>query len=158
MIRCKDTGEIAWTYKGYAQTVHWKTKRKEYMGFRFGTDEPECEICKKRDVWLLIHHKTYQNITNEKMEDLICLCSECHFKQHFGRESDPNLNTKGLFTDERQYIDAAIASRSWGRLQEEMYGKEVLREGDEISIQVGVHETRSGLKIKVKMTGVIERV
>jgi cytochrome c len=31
---------------------------------------------------LEIHHKTYKNIFNEKMEDLELLCHSCHQQEH----------------------------------------------------------------------------
>jgi 5-methylcytosine-specific restriction endonuclease McrA len=34
-----------------------------------------------------VHHLTYQNLGNEKLEDLILLCRECHQTEH-GREFD----------------------------------------------------------------------
>lgn len=53
--------------------------------------EPYCLICLKN--WELrsgdLHHRSYSNLGNEKFQDLIPLCRNCHCKLHLILESSP---------------------------------------------------------------------
>jgi len=64
-------------YKEYLKSKHWKNKRKEF----YKTTEAKCSWCGETKN-LNLHHLTYDNIGNEKLEDLICLCASCHKKLH----------------------------------------------------------------------------
>ena len=59
-------------YKDYLKSYLWKSKAK-WMKECF----PNCYICgsSKR---LEVHHKTYENIGNEKSQELLVLCRKCH--------------------------------------------------------------------------------
>lgn len=69
-------------YKTYLRSKEWKKKRKEAL------DEKGylCDICKKTQDELVeslhVHHLTYKNLFNEKMEDLQILCVDCHNNTH----------------------------------------------------------------------------
>jgi hypothetical protein len=43
-----------------------------------------CQLCDRsgRDVQLDVHHRTYENYGQEKLEDLIVLCRRCHAHHH----------------------------------------------------------------------------
>lgn len=43
--------------------------------------EEECFICRSKDR-LHVHHKTYDRIYNEILDDLVLVCSNCHNKIH----------------------------------------------------------------------------
>ena len=77
-IVCKDTNEVARTYKDYLQTKHWQELRYRIAKLYNFT----CNDCGEK---LLggyeIHHLTYKNIGNEKDKDLVCLCRNCHQKR-----------------------------------------------------------------------------
>jgi 5-methylcytosine-specific restriction endonuclease McrA len=45
----------------------------------------KCQACTRRDTPLDVHHRTYQNYGDERLEDLLVLCRSCHQKLH----SDP---------------------------------------------------------------------
>lgn len=64
-------------YKEYINSSKWKLKRKllfEKIGY-------ECEQCGY--VYNLhVHHKTYDNLGNEPLEDLQVLCKQCHLSKH----------------------------------------------------------------------------
>lgn len=63
-------------YQAYLSTEHWKNKRFEILSKRGCT----CEKCKE---WgNEIHHLTYENLWNEKDEDLQVLCDDCHEATH----------------------------------------------------------------------------
>lgn len=65
-------------YKEYLETPHWALLKKCILG-RHGR---ACHICKKSHVEVHIHHLTYENRGQENINELACLCSECHAKVH----------------------------------------------------------------------------
>jgi hypothetical protein len=50
-------------------------------------DGYRCRLCNRDDVELHVHHRTYENYAQEKLEDLITLCKECHHDSHFKSEA-----------------------------------------------------------------------
>lgn len=65
-------------YSEYLQSPHWQRKRRHVLN-RAGY---LCEICRKGDRQLDVHHRTYENKGWELSEDLMALCRECHEKTH----------------------------------------------------------------------------
>ena len=64
-------------YKEYLNTPHWKFTRDcaiEYYG-------DNCCLCGSA-AEINVHHRNYDNKGNEKMQDLIVLCNDCHSKFH----------------------------------------------------------------------------
>ena len=84
-------GELPQTrYEKYLKSVHWKRKREQRIFFAMQAYPPllprtvRCNGC-ERFVWLgriHVHHKTYENLGNEKIADLAVLCEGCHAKEH----------------------------------------------------------------------------
>jgi len=71
-------------YKEYIASAKWKKKRTEALrraGYR-------CEKCKIHNSVrrLDVHHLNYEHFKNERPEDLIVVCAECHFKADRERE------------------------------------------------------------------------
>lgn len=64
-------------YKEYLQTNHWKIVKKKAL-IRAGN---KCQLCSSK-LNLNVHHNTYENRGQEKDEDLIVLCQDCHGKFH----------------------------------------------------------------------------
>lgn len=74
-ITCKDTGETAKTYEDYLKTKHWLLLRQE-IAKKYGFI---CKDCGKSVLDRFeIHHLTYKRVGNEKEDDLVCLCRDCH--------------------------------------------------------------------------------
>lgn len=46
-------------------------------------DGYRCRLCGRDDVQLHVHHRTYATYGEERLEDLITLCSSCHEHFHF---------------------------------------------------------------------------
>lgn len=76
-------------YHQYLQSSEWKKKadvvRQKYCN--------TCQECGKRSSAsraLDVHHKTYQRIGEEPLEDLVALCRACHDALHRGQLSDPS--------------------------------------------------------------------
>jgi hypothetical protein len=64
-------------YLNHLKSPYWKNIRKKALE----RDNNLCQSCLKTPA-NEIHHLTYLNLGNEKIEDLISLCSECHKNQH----------------------------------------------------------------------------
>lgn len=66
-------------YKDFLQTPYWKAiseKVRQKANFK-------CQICNSSKN-LNVHHRSYQHHGNElyHLEDLICICKDCHEKHH----------------------------------------------------------------------------
>lgn len=67
-------------YTDFLCTPYWKAiseRVKQKAGYR-------CQLCNSNND-LNVHHRTYENHGDEisHMDDLICICNECHEKHHF---------------------------------------------------------------------------
>lgn len=67
-------------YQEYINSKEWKLKRDEFKE-RFGNQCAMCDSGKN----LAIHHLNYDNVGNETINDVVCLCKGCHFDAHKGR-------------------------------------------------------------------------
>jgi hypothetical protein len=70
-------------YAERRQTKEWAILRKQILR----RDKYRCRLCGRDDVELHVHHRSYENYAQEKLEDLITLCSVCHHDFHFGAEA-----------------------------------------------------------------------
>ena len=83
--------EPPFTIQEYEKSPYWRNKSKGILDRK----DIECEMChRKRWKWLPrarkwkrilrfgIHHISYQNVPNEKEEDLMILCYVCHKYSH----------------------------------------------------------------------------
>lgn len=71
-IKCLDTLEECIGYKQYLKSNHWDIKRRGIL-----KNNNRCANCNET-LNLEIHHLNYKNLGNEKLEDLIVLCKNCH--------------------------------------------------------------------------------
>lgn len=67
----------ALTYPDYLETEHWRAKRREAIA-HYG---PTCVLCGSYDR-VQVHHRSYENLGDEPLTDLIVLCRKCHAKHH----------------------------------------------------------------------------
>lgn len=61
------------SYSAYLKTPHWhelKSRKLKIAGFK-------CQLCNAKQS-LEVHHRSYANLGNEPLEDLIVLCRNCH--------------------------------------------------------------------------------
>lgn len=58
----------------YMRTAKWKKIRKAKLDQTRG----QCEKCGSWMGRKDVHHKTYDRLGNERLEDLIVLCTQCH--------------------------------------------------------------------------------
>lgn len=64
-------------YDYIAKSEIWKTIKR----LKLEVDNYKCSYCNSIHN-LQIHHKTYKNLYNESLNDLITLCDKCHKKEH----------------------------------------------------------------------------
>ena len=65
-------------YQKYIESDTWENKRQERLDFA----NDRCELC-YCPTDLQVHHRTYERFGgDEKVEDLIVLCSTCHYNFH----------------------------------------------------------------------------
>jgi hypothetical protein len=73
--RLRDAGFQS--YKEYLQSELWRQKKAEFFEVR----PRKCWVCSSQDQFE-VHHKTYERVTSERLDDLIGLCGKCHDKVH----------------------------------------------------------------------------
>ena len=73
-------------YHRYLHSPAWSTKKAQV----FERDKYRCTLCNVGAI-LLVHHRTYDNIGREPLEDLTTLCTPCHEKYHL-QPSDPQTD------------------------------------------------------------------
>lgn len=66
------------TYQDYIASDHWKATREWFLKQK---EDKTCFCCGIGDA-ATVHHKSYQNLCFETMEDLVLVCSACHFHIH----------------------------------------------------------------------------
>ena len=70
-------------YQLYLQSEHWRKYRKfvlQHYGYK-------CQRCSQRAA--SVHHKNYNCLNKETLQDVEALCRECHSKVH-GKPYNPN--------------------------------------------------------------------
>jgi len=83
------TGEVVFTYQEYYTTKHWGVTK--IRKFKQNKDR-RCEACGRKHKNVQVHHKHYDSIGKESMQDLVVVCPDCHTKLHW---RVPPLLTKG---------------------------------------------------------------
>jgi len=91
-------------YKEYLQTDHWKAMRNRQLKLA----NYKCQLCSNKEN-LNVHHNTYENRGEEKDEDLITLCKNCHGKFHDKqiinkKENTANNDDNDLGFDFEEYL------------------------------------------------------
>lgn len=82
MTSYKDLGHSS--YSSYLQSSKWKNTKKKLFKSKLVKRVDSiavCSVCESSNK-LNVHHRTYKNLGNEKMRDLVVLCELCHEKAH----------------------------------------------------------------------------
>lgn len=66
-----------WYRDVYLISDHWQKKRAEALAHANWA----CQLCNQKEL-LNVHHRTYENLGCENIQDLIVLCGLCHDKFH----------------------------------------------------------------------------
>lgn len=81
-------------YAEYIQSSAWRAKREKYWASKMPKD---CYCCgKPRHAGMHLHHRTYKNLGNERLMDLVPVCQSCHDRIH-QLHKDPHWKRKGLW-------------------------------------------------------------
>jgi hypothetical protein len=67
-------------YKIYIRSLDWQKKREK----AFEILGRKCAICEKESN-LEVHHKSYENLYEERINDVVILCIVCHPTEDFDR-------------------------------------------------------------------------
>jgi len=65
-------------YDEYLQTDEWNKRRQRHLE----DADHACQLCNASDVKLHVHHRTYERRGDERHNDLIVLCADCHATFH----------------------------------------------------------------------------
>lgn len=82
------------SYTTYLKSKERKLKREEIFSKKWKT----CELCKSEEK-IHVHHKTYENLYNENLEDLMVLCSTCHRQIHNNKKEEDLRNIEKKLDD-----------------------------------------------------------
>lgn len=82
-------------YREYIQSKEWQAVRKRYWASKM---PKECYGCgKPKHPGMHLHHRTYKNLGNERLMDLVPVCQPCHRDIHYLYDSDPKWKQRGLW-------------------------------------------------------------
>lgn len=68
------------TYREYLLSKHWRNLRLRF--YRRNKNRVYCSRCKRKNIQLHLHHKTYIRLGKERLLDLELLCKYCHRQEH----------------------------------------------------------------------------
>ena len=84
-------------YGAYLRSTHWRRLRERYRRQR----PWRCGVCETSGA-LELHHKTYERLGAEQLDDLIPLCQSCHPLLHqLEREKQTTLDPASAFNPAR---------------------------------------------------------
>ena len=78
LVESKGIYDHNYAYTTYLQSPAWKGKREQAMN----RDDHRCALCNNSAE--NVHHKTYDNIGKEPLDDLTSLCKKCYKEFHKG--------------------------------------------------------------------------
>ena len=80
-------------YRAYIQSPQWRATRERYWNSKL---PQECWVCDSpRTTGMHLHHRTYKNLGNERLMDLVPVCPSCHDLIH--AISNNEYNGKNLW-------------------------------------------------------------
>lgn len=94
----------AMPYAAYLRTKHWRDLRARVLQRWQG----QCEECGERA--REVHHKTYERLGREHMQDLTPLCDDCHRREHPTKSVSPHTGNP----PSRSWASASASGESKG--------------------------------------------
>jgi hypothetical protein len=79
----------------YMRTSKWKKRRKAKLDQTRG----QCERCSSWTGRKDVHHKTYERLGNERLDDLIVLCTHCHEVEDERRAAEAKQRSAAALDD-----------------------------------------------------------
>ncbi|MGL5712626.1 MAG: HNH endonuclease [Paraclostridium sp.] len=83
-------------YDDYINSYEWKILRRQVIR----RDLKRCRNCGTNRKQLHVHHLTYERFGNERLDDLMTLCVDCH--RYIHREKDKYANIAPVKNDKRE--------------------------------------------------------
>lgn len=65
-------------YEEYLKSQHWQETRQRAIEAAAAV----CGYCFRRNIQLHVHHLTYERLGEERPDDLLVLCADCHERMH----------------------------------------------------------------------------
>ena len=82
-------------YNAYIASPQWRATRERYWASKL---PKECWVCDApRKPGMHLHHRTYKNLGNEHLRDLVPVCGPCHEYIHALAEEMYGGRTKNLW-------------------------------------------------------------
>jgi hypothetical protein len=83
-------------YDKYLETPHWKAfQKRAFEEQRQRLGHYRCEHCPpdapRSKEPLHVHHRTYERLGDELLEDVVIICRDCHIKIHGHRRSPSGI-------------------------------------------------------------------
>ena len=82
-------------YKDYINSPEWRRKREQYWQSKLSSNCYCCDTPRHKGMHL--HHRTYKNLGNERLMDLVPVCQACHSEIHKLHRGDVRWQGKGLW-------------------------------------------------------------
>lgn len=82
-------------YRAYIASPEWQATRQRYWNSKL---PKECWVCDApRSPGMHLHHRTYKNLGNERLMDLVPVCAACHKVIHQIAKTQYGGNTSNLW-------------------------------------------------------------
>ncbi len=81
-------------YRKYISSNYWKEIKEQILE----RDDHRCRLCNSK-IGLHVHHRKYDFLENEKLEELITLCKRCHYITH---KRNPHLSYQ-VYCDNKKW-------------------------------------------------------
>lgn len=82
-------------YRSYINSPSWRSVRERFWASGL---PKSCYCCgTPRHPGMHLHHRTYKNLGNERLMDLVPLCKPCHDEVHRLHRTDPRWKRRGLW-------------------------------------------------------------
>ena len=96
-------------YLDYIKSPAWQAKRLEIIE----RDSHRCTSCGNRGI-LQVHHRNYRRLGNERPEDLITLCLDCHKALHKRTKTPVEPQLVKVLPKKRSYNKKGNKTAGWG--------------------------------------------
>jgi hypothetical protein len=108
----KPTVDWMAAYRDHLKSANWKKLRKAKLAEAHGL----CQRCGSGSGRREVHHKSYERLGNERLDDLIVLCPECH-------AFEDKIRAKQGETRSRQAREAAVYNNGLNTYMMKKYGE-----------------------------------
>lgn len=114
-------------YQAYIASAEWAEKRRR----AFAVHGTFCRSCGRNNVTLHVHHRTYERLGAEQLEDLVILCDTCHAGVHqlvaagtpLAQATDAVIDSRPSAPDTRVTPDFVPLNRRPGYVTPHMGGR-----------------------------------